>query len=58
MDPEIYIVVSKKKASLLELDRDYNTSDLYDMLEIIELENDLEEAAHKDAEQEAKMNKR
>ena len=42
----------------MELDRDYNTSDLYDMLEIIELENDLEEAAHKDAEQEAKMNKR
>ena len=58
LDPEIYIVVSKNKATLKELDIDYSVSDLYDILEIIDIENDIESAAHKDAEQESKMNKR
>jgi hypothetical protein len=42
----------------MELDRDYSTGDLYDLLEIIEIENDLEEMAHKDAELESKQKQR
>jgi len=58
IEPEVYIIVSKKYATLKELDIDYSVSDLYDILEIIDIENDIESAAHKDAEQESKMNKR
>ncbi len=54
MDPEIYIIVSKGKASLKELDQDYSTTDAYDLLEILDLENDIEYMAHKDAERDAK----
>lgn len=55
LEPELYMVVSKGKASLLELDRDYNTSDVYDLLEIIEIENDLEYASNLDQEAQQKQ---
>lgn len=50
LDPEIYMVVTKKLATLIELDRDYSVSDLMDLLEIIDIENDLEYAKSKDQE--------
>lgn len=58
LDPEIYLVVNKKMATLIELDQGYSTSDLYDLLEIAEISSDLEKASHKDAEQESRNNKR
>jgi hypothetical protein len=51
MEPEIYLIVSSKRASLTELDTDYSVSDVYDLLEVIDLENDIEKAAEKDADQ-------
>ena len=50
MDPEIYLIVSKGKATLLELDKEYSVEDIYDILEIIDVEVDIEKAAEKDAE--------
>lgn len=50
MEPEIYLIISKGKASLVELDRDFSVSDVYDLLEVIDLETDIEKAAEKDAE--------
>ncbi|MBG23775.1 MAG: hypothetical protein CMF22_10670 [Idiomarinaceae bacterium] len=58
IEPEIYLIVSKGKASLIELDRDYSVEDAYDLIEIIDIETDLESAAHKDAEQQNKLNGR
>lgn len=57
LDPEIYIVINKKYASLIELDRDYSVSDLMTFLEIIDIENDLEYAKNKDQEIMQKQNK-
>ncbi len=49
------MVVTKKYATLIELDRDYSVSDLMTFLEIIDVENDLEYAKHKDQEIMSKM---
>lgn len=57
LDPEIYMVVTKKYATLIELDRDYSVPDLMDLLEIIDIENDLEYAKSKDQEQMSKQRK-
>lgn len=50
MEPEVYLIVSKGKASIVELDKDYSVTDVYDLLEVIDLEADIEQAAEKDAE--------
>lgn len=44
------MVISRSYAKLIELDRDYSVSDLMDMLEMIDIDNDLENAKHKDQE--------
>lgn len=51
------MVISKNYASLIELDRDYSVPDLMDMLEMIDIDNDLENAKHKDQEQMQKNQK-
>lgn len=57
IDPEIYIVFTKNKASWVELQRDLSVDDVFDLLEIIDIETTLEEAAHRDAELAQKRNK-
>jgi hypothetical protein len=50
MEPEVYVIVKNKYASLVDLDRDYSVEDAYDLLEIIDIENSLEVASNRDAE--------
>jgi len=57
LDPEVYLIVTKKYATLKELDEKYSVNDIYDLLEIIDLESDLEKAQYKDQERINKMNK-
>ncbi len=57
IDYEVYTIVSKKYATLKELQTDYSVDDILDLMEIIMLENDLEQAAHKDQEIAEKNNR-
>ena len=48
IDPEIYLVFTNNKASWVELQRDLSVDDIYDLIEIIEVESTLDKAQHAD----------
>lgn len=48
------MIITKKYASLLELQKEYSVDDILDFIELIELESDIEIASHKDSESNSK----